>query len=860
MINADQIQQELKRTVNIFNPRDFLCAFLRCYKFPDATLIMNGLINDITYEEEVFFANRLFFCYTKSDNLYVKFDNICHKNKCHFVLIINDEQVLCYDLRADEWLDCKRKDLYKFFNFFLSIIGLEKKTESSFKKHTYKTSEKLAHLYNELLICNPEHKKDLDVFFIGMISCFIAENRGFIKKNAIKTLVTLYTHQNGSDISSLFDNVFKALRGDKNTVPEYVCSNINRIITNFNFSCDSILFNEETYKLLLDILEYDLELIDPDFLGSVIQQITIAKEDIKYNYTNTANIYKVIGPLFMDDLYREFNEQKSGGTLDIQLLNKLSNIRIFDPACGSGNFLIVTYRELKNLENSIKKSLTNSGIKFENKQYVNIYNFFGIESNYIAATLTKVTLFFLNDEYLTPQESTLIPENNIINADPLEISWVDFCPFKDKEVYIIGNPSYVGARSQSIIQKQQIRSVFSIEIQQGLSVGDLDYASPWFYLAAQYMNKANSGFAFVTTNSLTQGIHVPTLWPTIFNQNMEIVFAHTSFKWKNEGKKTTAVTVVIIGCRKKGQQKQKFIFDNNISYSVQEISPYLTSGNVIIYKSNRTVSTDLPKMVKGNMPYGKELLLSPKEKNDLVLLYPEAAKYLKRVVGSLEFIHHEERWCLWINDEQFCDAYNIPLIAERIDAVREMRLKGDANAKKLADKPYKFRETNLPQKYTLVVPSVSSENRTYFQAGYVGKDVVVTNLCFVIYDAPAWVFGIIESKMHNLWVKTVCGGLETRPRYSNVLGYNTFPLPKLTVEQKKIISENAYNILLEREKFPEKSLMELYGDSTMPEGLKYAHQTLDTVVESCYNPKGFVSDQERLNVMFSLYKDIKGDK
>ena len=365
----------------------------------------------------------------------------------------------------------------------------------------------------------------------------------------------------------------------------------------------------------------------------------------------------------------------------------------------------------------------------------------------------------------------------------------------------------------------------------------------------------------MTTNSLTQGIHVPTLWPLLFSKGIAISFAYTSFKWKNEGRNTTAVTVVIIGCRSVRNTHPKTIYDRNLSYDADSISPYLTKGGVIVEKENKgPISKDLPKMPKGNMPYGKGLLLDPREKSDLVEHYPEAKQFLKRVVGSQEFIHCEERWCLWITDEQLSVAQSIPPIRERIESVRQARLSGDKSAQKLAARAHQFRETNMPEKYTLVIPSVSSENRVYMQIGYVSKNFVVTNLAFAIYDAEPWVFGLISSKMHNLWIRTVCGGLETRLRYSNVLGYNTFPVPQLSDEQKQNIAEAALGVLVERENNSELSMMELYNPDTMPDGLKYAHKILDEVVESCYKAGGFISDQERLDEMFMLYKSLKEAK
>ena len=282
---------------------------------------------------------------------------------------------------------------------------------------------------------------------------------------------------------------------------------------------------------------------------------------------------------------------------------------------------------------------------------------------------------------------------------------------------------------------------------------------------------------------------------------------------------------------------------------------------MIVQKENKgPISKVLPKMLKGNMPYGKGLLLSQREKDELLKDYPTAKPFLKRVVGSHEFIHGEERWCLWISDEQLQDAEKIPPIKERIESVKKARLQGDKSAQKLASRAHQFRERNMPEKYTLVIPSVSSENRVYMRIGYVNKNTVVTNLAFAIYDAEPWVFGLISSKMHNLWIRTVCGGLETRLRYSNVLGYNTFPVPDLSDEQKQNITEAALGILVERENNSEMSLMEMYNIDTMPSGLQYAHKILDEVVERCYKVDGFLNDQERLDEMFIIYKELKEAK
>ena len=532
-----------------------------------------------------------------------------------------------------------------------------------------------------------------------------------------------------------------------------------------------------------------------------------------------------------------------------------------DPACGSGNFLMVCFKELKKLENSIKSYCNDNGIEFENKEYVTTENFYGIEYNYIATEVCRIGMAFTSLKLGEPLKSEIVlPIKTICNGKALLMDWEAFCP-KTSMTFIVGNPLYKGAHSLDAEQQRELRIVYAEEISNGYKIGELDYATGYFYKATQFVKGTDNGFAFVTTNSLTQGIHVPTLWPLLFSKGIEISFGYTSFKWKNEGKNTTAVTVVIIGCRSVLCKHPKTIYDGNLSYDANDISPYLTKGGIIVQKENKgPISKILPKMLKGNMPYGKGLLLSPREKDELLKNYPNAKNFLKRVVGSQEFIHGEERWCLWISDEQLPDAEKIQPIMERIESVREARLQGDKSAQKLALRAHQFREINMPENYTLVIPSVSSENRAYMQIGYVNKNTVVTNLAFAIYDAEPWVFGLISSKMHNLWIRTVCGGLETRLRYSNVLGYNTFPVPNLSDEQKQNIAEAALGVLIERENNSEMSLMEMYNIDTMPSGLQYAHKILDEVVEGCYKSDGFLSDQERLDEMFIIYKELKEAK
>ena len=833
----DQLIQQLAEIDENTQSENFIKQFLLAYGFPKATIARLNINNGITPDTGVGVSSKVILVFSESENLYVKFGQILRtvvkNHKYRFVVLFNDRGILALDTVTNEWLQAEKNELHQKFEFFLPLMGIEKVATTERTDVSVKIGEKFAQLYNDLLLLNPEKEEYINKLLINLIACYFADSMGVMEKYSIQHLISTYSPSDGSRLYELLTDIFHSLSSVDKMVPSYIRSRTYATISGLPDIDTTLNFDINTRELLLKISNYNWSEVEPEVLGSLIQAITSPEESgVAYNYTSTANVYKVIGPLFMDDLYEEFERKKADHSLNATMLDQLSKLRVFDVSCGAGNFLIVAYREIKSLERHVKNWLHAKKIAYEDKEYVTLNQFFGMDTNEIAISVTKIGLFFteLRIKSNIRRDGVLsLPQENIKLGCALDYDWNTICNKENSTVYIIGNPPYKGARklSEEPELQRQMQAIFSEEIANGMKIGDLDYASAWFMKASKYIKGTSHGFAFVTTNSLTQGVHVPTLWPRIFRLGIDISFAHTSFKWKNEGKNTTAVTVVIIGCRTSLNPHRKTIYDNNLLYDAEDISPYLTKGNVIVEKEARNpISQDLPKMIKGNMPYAKSLLLDPDERDNIVSIYPEARKYFKRVVGSQEYIHHEERWCLWLNDEDVVDAREIPLVAEIIDKSKEERQKQAACPQKLLDNPHMFRETNMPQICTLVIPAVSSENRAYFQAGYVGKNIVVTNLCFVIYDADPWVFGIIESKMHNLWVRTVCGGLEERPRYSNVLGYNTFPLPKLTDEQKAAITQAALGIIMEREKYPEMNLMQLYNNDTMPEGLRYAHHLL----------------------------------
>lgn len=870
MVKYDQFQEKMKIVCENENPSKFLMEFLYCYDIPKATLIRTKIAQGISADEGIGIGNKMLFIYTSSKNLYTYYDyaqkNIIKNQTYRIIMLFNNSDILALDTKNNEWLSEDKRNLYRVCNFFYPLAGLERNTVAVKESVNIKIGKKFAQLYNELLMLNPNKENSLNDLLVDLVFCLLADSFNIIKTGSMYYLIDLYSENNGAGTSQIINNICKGIQSKNNSIPTYIKETLVQCdgYSNIHGKFDDMIFDKSTRDLLLKICNEDWGEVEPEVLGALIQTIAFPEEkSASYNYTSTANIYKVIGPLFMDDYYSKYELAKGEPELLKSLLIDLQKTKILDPDCGTGNFLMVSLRELRILEKHIKEELTLLGETFENKEYISGENFYGIEPMQVAAEITKIGLAFISLKYSGNTEKKLqVEDKNICCAFPLDVDWNKICSKENSIVYIIGNPRYLGARPlrKDPHLNESMNKVFKNEIEDGMKIGDMDLATGWMYLASKYIANTTGGFAFVTTNSLTQGVHVPILWPVLYKQGICISYAYTSFKWKNEGINNNAVTVVIIGCRDKNNPHSKTIYDNNKVYGAEDISPYLHKGNIIVKKEKTPICAWMPKMITGNMAVecapGNEhtLLLEPNEKDEILYLYPEASKFLKRVIGSEEYVNSIERWCIWIDDDDYLEAQKIPLLDERIEKTRANRLMS-ATSKMYAKKPYQFREHIAPQKYTLVVPKVTSENRHYFQVGYVGREVIVTNNVFAIFDADPLMFGIISSKMHHIWACTVGGGLEKRPRYLKDLVYNSFPIPDLSEEQEQAIRNAAMNVIMERENYSEMTLAEMYNYATMPESLKYEHKILDEAVDLCYGK--FYSDQERLDALFLLYKKIK---
>ena len=890
-IDYDKIQNEVKALGSQANNTSFLEGFLSAFNFPKATYsrLNIGTKSAVNQGVRIQGNGGVYYLESSVASLNSEF-NILKKNndlskiKEAFIVIVNETDVLAYQRESGDVLETSKRDLHRHIEFFFSLLGIKPESApAEMRSVDKKAAEKFAELYNELGMRNHNHNNDISEFLCRILFCCFADSIGVLTDGGLRPLVANYTDASGSDTNAFFCNLFDAVKSEsRKALPGYF-ANVKYVDTRlFGDSLPLLDFSKKARKLVLDLMELDWSDISPDILGSLVQ--SIIREDAgnsNSNYTAIANVQKVIAPLFMDSLYVQFERIKSNHEECLALLSRVRSISVFDPSSGAGNFLLVTYKELNKLANKINDAIEDCDVSAalgystsllrvaedatynRNESLIKWDNFYGIDSDKFSCDIARLGFLFVvcqetkdntDIKRIFTDTINVLFSNNIVVGNATRIDWETVCQ-GEKETYLIGNPSYSGGNKKTDAQKSDIAHVFS----DYRGCGNLDYASCWFMLATKFIHKHGGGFAFVTTNSLAQGEQVQLLWPKLFEKGVRIRFAYTSFKWKNDARNKNAVTVVVIGVVPNTNPQRCELFTSTTVLEPRSISPYLIPGDLIVKKRSSPISS-LPKMVKGNMPlYWSDYLLSHEAMLDVSSRDPRTKKYLKRVIGGDELINGIERWCFWISDDEVADAMTIPAIAERIELVRKARLASpDSSARKHANHPHRFREQRETKTNSLVIPEVSSENREYLQIGFKGKGVIISSTNYVIYDCEPWVFGVISSKMHNLWIRTVCGALETRIRYSPRLGYNTFPFPDITKEQKADVAQRVLAIIAAREAYSGMTFAEWYAPNKMPDELRYAHYLLDSIIDRCYQETPFVSDRERLECLFKLYNKLGG--
>ena len=821
------------------------------------------------------------------------------------ITVSDGKTVLAYDLREKDTYENKIDRLYCDFAFFYPLMDVERVHYVEESPADVKAAEKLAKLHDELRAYNEFNSEadlhDLNIFITRLLFCFFAEDTGIFEENLFSASIKQYTKPDGSDLSEYLDAAFNVMDCDLRN------SDTLSIIKQFPYVNGGLFakhiqipkMGAKARKIIIECGELDWKDINPDIFGSMIQAVVNPEERANQgmHYTSVPNIMKVINPLFLDELreeYKKLEEQQKllqqqldlGAIRQIdysnacapiekkcrQLLLRISKMKFFDPACGSGNFLIITYKSLRLLEMDILKvirscNLGQHAFNFIDGSCISLNQFYGIELLDFPHEVAMLSLWLaehqmnrkFSDEFKV--NTRALPLHNItqmVCGNACRIDWNEVCPHKaEEEVFVFGNPPYVGARLQNETQKEDMR----IAMKDNIAYNNLDYIAVWFYKGGNYINGSKGKISFVSTNSICQGEQVELLWNYILSFDIEIYFAYSSFKWSNNAKNNAGVTCTIIGLRC-CNEFPKYLFTIDNKKKVSEINPYLSSGtSVIVHKQNSPISS-FPDISFGSMPNdGGMLLLNECEKNNLIEEDSRSQIIIHPILGSLEFIRGEKRYCLWITDKLLPLAKSIKSVNKRISKCQEIRENSTRDSTKaLAKYSHKFGEIRYKDSECIIIPRHSSERREYIPIGYLDKETIVLDSALAVYGASLWLFGILTSKMHMAWVKTVGGRLETRYRYSAQLCYNTYPFPSINEEKKKQIEEAAENVLVTRAFYPERTLAELYDPDKMPEDLKEAHAVLDDIVESCYPGYPFANDEARLECLFKLYEKMTKNK
>ena len=787
------------------------------------------------------------------------------------ILMVSDgERILAYDPKERETYENPLNKLWIDFQFFYPLCGIERYRGIEENPADVKAAEKMAKLHDEIRAYNDFSSNDdlheLNLFMTRLLFCYFAEDTGIFADNLFTASIDRFTQEDGSDLSAYLSTAFDVMdREDRTDVPT--------IFSQFPYVNGGLFskriripqMGRRARKLIIECGELNWKDINPDIFGSMIQAVVSPSQrgTLGMHYTSVPNIMKVIQPLFLDDLYEDFANAKNNIKKLRQLLIRIPRMKFFDPACGSGNFLIIAYKELRKLEIQIWKQIGELSGGFE-LPFVNIQltQFYGIEIDDFAHEVASLSLRLaehqMNRKFTAEFANVSIPalplgrSGNIVHGNACRVDWNVVCPHtKEEEVFVMGNPPYLGSRRQDDEQKEDMKRLFIKDF------GELDYISCWFISAAQYVRNTNSKSAFVSTNSVCQGLQVSLLWKRIIYDGLVISFAYKSFKWSNNAKHNAGVTVIVVGLAMDENVSSKIIYDGSQLRKVKNISPLLMDGPTIFVKSETTPLCDsIPTMNFGNMPAdGGKLILSTEEREELISQYPNAKKYIKPLIGAEDFINGKRRWCIWLCSENPQEYLLIPEFRQRIEELKIIREK--SSRPQLAAIPHLFAQITQPLGIPfIIIPAVSSEHRNYIPMGYLDENNIAANSCMVVGTDEKWLFGILTSLMHMAWVKTVGGRLKTDYRYSAQLCYNTFPFPKISDSKKQEIEEAAEEVLLVREDYPGKTLAELYDPDKMPDDLREAHHRLDLIVESCYQDKPFANDEERLECLFKLYEKM----
>jgi hypothetical protein len=796
-----------------------------------------------------------------------------------YILVSDFENFRLYDTEEQKTVTFKLNELVHNVQNFGYLLGYQKKVYKEQDPANIKAAELMGKLHDRLEEIGYEGHP-LEVYLVRILFCLFAEDTTIFERQQFQDFIENRTAEDGSDLAGKIYELFQVL----NTPNDKRFKNLDEDLNNFPYVNGKLFeeplptasFDSKMRRALLDCCYIDWSKISPAIFGSMFQSVMNPKErrNLGAHYTSETNILKLIKPLFLDELWAEFESIKTNKNKLAEFHKRISTLKFLDPACGCGNFLVITYRELRLLELEILRATYKSGqgvLDVREIMWLDVDMMYGIEYEEFPARIAEVAMWLI-DHQMNMQISNefgqyfvrlpLKKAAKIIHGDALETDWNELVSKNDLN-YIIGNPPFIGSNIMSQLQRDQIVKEFD-NLQGG---GVLDYVTGWYIKAAKFIQNTKIKAAFVSTNSIVQGEQTPLLWGQMFNKyNIKIHFAHRTFKWSNEAKGNAAVYCVIVGFANFDSNIKSIFEYEDIKGEAHElkaknINPYLVDGKDVFISKQTKPICNVPKILKGNYYAKSEGLIVEKDDLDfLIKNEPNAKKYIKYLIGAEEFINNKKRYCLWLIDCPPEELRKMPLVMERVNRVKVDRLgSSDKAMQKLALTPTLFRETNNPDK-CLVIPVVSSERRKFIPIGFIDKSTISTNGNLIMPEGLPYHFGVLMSTMHMSWVKTVCGRLKSDYRYSKDIVYNNYPWPENpTAKQIKTIEEKAQAVLDARLLFPNSSLADLYSPLTMPPALVKAHNDLDKAVDAAYSKQAFTSEAKRMEFLFELYEKYTAD-
>ncbi|POP51538.1 class I SAM-dependent DNA methyltransferase [Zhongshania marina] len=811
------------------------------------------------------------------------FPGLSDKELPRYIIVSDFANFRIRNLDTGESDEFPLSELPQNLSHFGFIAGYETRQYKEQDPVNTKAAEKLAQLHDALKEIGYEGH-ELEVYLVRILFCMFADDTGiFMPRSAFEDFIRDRTAEDGSDLAPRLNQIFQTL----NTPPEKRLKNLDEQIAAFPYVNGKLFaeflpqasFDRSMRETLLDCCELDWGAISPAIFGSLFQGIMDAnmRRNLGAHYTSEKNILKVIGPLFMDELREEFEKVKTQPKKLQEFHDKLGSLNFFDPACGCGNFLVISYREIRLLELEVIKRLYGKDQQqlsmdaIDQYVRVDVDQFHGIEIEEWPAQIAQVAMWLIDHQMnLLVGEAfgqalvrvPLVKSANVVHGNALRLDWNEVIP-SDRCNYVFGNPPFVGAKYMDAEQRKDVAVVF----QDVPSAGLLDFVAAWYAKSAVYMS-ARARCGFVSTNSICQGEQVAVLWGWMFSKGIQLDFAHRTFKWRNEAKGVAAVHCVIVGFSRCGYPNKKIFDYESISgepqeTSVKAINPYLVEAPNALIERRRSPICEVPQMQSGNKPIdGGNYLFTPEEKAEFLIKEPQSSKYFKRWLGGYEFVNNVERWILWLGDCEPGELKKLPESMKRVASVREFRLKSSSSpTKKLASSPTRFHTEFIPQGEYIAMPQVSSERRPIIPIAFLDESVMCGDKLRVIEGVTLYHFGVLLSSMHMSWTRSVTGRLKSDYQYSALIVYNNFPWPMSANEkQQESIKKAAQEVLDARSNHKNSSLADLYDPLTMPSDLVKAHERLDRAVDAAYVPSGgkktWATETERVAFLFELYQKI----